>query len=479
MTNTNTIEKKTKWHLIWSRRYTPFVATSYFLTFLKDSPVWSKCQNKLFIPNGGLHSYYFSTVELDKICEKFEKYILKQNIQIFCNKYEKVFKEWLSRSAKINKQNFLKLSDTKLRKLVHEVATRLAYYGEWQFLAFIALEGLVKNAEKYVKSQSNLKDFYPSLSTPHRETKIMKARLELLKIVINSKKLKEGVKKYCIKYAWLNMYEFIDPALDPKEILKHLPTKLAAENELENYNKNRKENLKAFKLLLSKVKEQKYRKLLITANRFAYLKEMRDDYRRPSYLLFRPFWNEVAKRTKLSFKETNYLLADELEKAITKQNKKWQTLARERMKNFALELSNGNFFIYSDQKSINKLLLQVIPNSRNEHIVGTVAFPGKVTGRVKIVDHKDDFKKFAKGDVLVTAMTHPEFLPIIRQASATITDEGGIPCHAAIVAREMKKPCVIGTKTATKILKDGDLVEVDAINGIVNIIKRNDEKISK
>ncbi|PIY97194.1 MAG: hypothetical protein COY66_00870 [Candidatus Kerfeldbacteria bacterium CG_4_10_14_0_8_um_filter_42_10] len=328
-----------------------------------------------------------------------------------------------------------------------------------------------------VKSQPNLKNLFVSLSTPHRETKIMKARAELLRIIINCQKPKNQVEKYCAKYAWLNMYEFIDPVLDPKTMLKHLPTKSAAAKELNNYNQNRKENLKAFKLLLSKVKEPKQKKLLLAANRFAYLKEMRDDYRRPAYWAFRPFWKEIAKRTKLKFTETNYLLGNELEKAIIKPNKKWQTLARKRMKNFALELTEGKFFIHSDQKSINQLLSQVILNSPDKEIAGMVAFPGKIKGRVKIIYHKDDFKKFSKGEILITPMTHPEFLPIMRQASAVITDEGGITCHAAIVAREMKKPCIIGTKTATKVLKNGDFIEVDAVKGVVRIIKRNGKRI--
>lgn len=473
------IEEKTKWHLIWSRKYTPFVATSYFLTFLKDSRIWSTCQNKLFIPEGRLHSYYFNSDELDRICKKFERYLSKQDIQIFCDRYEGVFKEWLSWSEKVNKQNFSKISNKDLCELIHKVAARLVYYGEWQFLSFIALEGLVKNAEDFVKSQPNLKKLTSSLSTPHRETKIIKARLELLKIIIDSKELEEDTKRYCTKYAWLNMYEFIDSVLNPVEIIKHLPSQLAAKNELESYKKNRKENLHAFKLLLSQVKEPAYKKLLLAANKFAYLKEMRDDYRRPSYLLFRPFWIEIAKRTRMNFTETNYLLADELEEAIMKPNKKWRNLARERMKNFALELKNGKFFIYSKQKAIDELLSQVNTCSKSQEIIGKVAFPGKIQGRAKIVYHKDEFNKFTNDDILVTAMTHPEFLPIMRVASAIITDEGGVTCHAAIVAREMKKPCIIGTKRATKILKDGDLVEVDANNGVVKIIKRNDEKITK
>lgn len=69
-------------------------------------------------------------------------------------------------------------------------------------------------------------------------------------------------------------------------------------------------------------------------------------------------------------------------------------------------------------------------------------------------------------------MTSPWYLPAMKKATAIVTDEGGITCHAAIVSRELKKPCIIGTKIATKVLKDGDLVEVDANKGIVRIIKQ-------
>ncbi len=80
--------------------------------------------------------------------------------------------------------------------------------------------------------------------------------------------------------------------------------------------------------------------------------------------------------------------------------------------------------------------------------------------------------KVNKEDILVAPMTFPSFILAMEKASAFITDEGGILCHAAIVAREMNKPCIIGTKIATKVLRDGDLVEVDADKGVVKIIKR-------
>ncbi|MBA7490644.1 hypothetical protein ES702_01185 [subsurface metagenome] len=105
-------------------------------------------------------------------------------------------------------------------------------------------------------------------------------------------------------------------------------------------------------------------------------------------------------------------------------------------------------------------------------IKGNIANKGKVKGTAKIVMIRKEFDKFKKGDVLVASMTTPEYLPIMKIASAFVTDEGGIMCHAAIVSRELKKPCVIGTKIATQALKDGDKVEVDANKGIVKIIKK-------
>ncbi|HLB51034.1 MAG TPA: PEP-utilizing enzyme, partial [Patescibacteria group bacterium] len=85
---------------------------------------------------------------------------------------------------------------------------------------------------------------------------------------------------------------------------------------------------------------------------------------------------------------------------------------------------------------------------------------------------KSQIPELQRGEILVTAMTTPDYLPAMHQAAAFITDEGGITCHAAIVARELKKPCIIGTKIATQVLKDGMLVEIDADNGIVRIVEK-------
>jgi phosphohistidine swiveling domain-containing protein len=112
-----------------------------------------------------------------------------------------------------------------------------------------------------------------------------------------------------------------------------------------------------------------------------------------------------------------------------------------------------------------------LESTDNDQLGGQTAYKGKVIGKVKVIfDPVAEAHKVEEGDILVTGMTRPEYLPIMKKASAFITDAGGMLCHAAITARELKKPCIIGTKIATKILKDGDVVEVDAERGIVRKI---------
>lgn len=106
-----------------------------------------------------------------------------------------------------------------------------------------------------------------------------------------------------------------------------------------------------------------------------------------------------------------------------------------------------------------------------EIIKGQSARGGQVRGKIRIIFNKVQIKNFKTGEILVAPMTTPNYILAIKKAKAIITDEGGLLCHAAIIARELKKPCIIGTKIASQILKDGDLVEVDADKGLVRIIR--------
>ncbi|HEY7950411.1 MAG TPA: PEP-utilizing enzyme [Solirubrobacterales bacterium] len=111
--------------------------------------------------------------------------------------------------------------------------------------------------------------------------------------------------------------------------------------------------------------------------------------------------------------------------------------------------------------------------SSNE-LIGTAATTGSVTGRVRVIADLADIEQLKPGDVLVTSMTRPEMGVGLDRAAAFVTDEGGRMSHAAIIAREMGKPCIIGTGEATKVLRDGMVVEVDADAGLVTILSAAD-----
>ena len=153
-------------------------------------------------------------------------------------------------------------------------------------------------------------------------------------------------------------------------------------------------------------------------------------------------------------------------------------LINKRNKRSVWIFTNEGYCITSDQVYINKYLSLFDTPLANKEIKGYAASPGRAKGIVKIVLSEKDFWKIENGDILVTSMTRPEFMPVLHKAAAFLTDEGGITSHAAIVSREMRKPCIIGTKIATQVLKDGDLVEVDANTGIVRILKKRDEEHS-
>ncbi len=98
---------------------------------------------------------------------------------------------------------------------------------------------------------------------------------------------------------------------------------------------------------------------------------------------------------------------------------------------------------------------------------GLPASPGIGVGRVKLVLDMKDLGKVKQGDVLVTKMTTPDMVPAMKKASAIVTDEGGMTSHAAIVSRELGIPCIVGTQKATQLLKEGELITVDATRGVV------------
>jgi pyruvate, water dikinase len=100
-------------------------------------------------------------------------------------------------------------------------------------------------------------------------------------------------------------------------------------------------------------------------------------------------------------------------------------------------------------------------------VSGLGASPGSGHGNVRVLRSPEEGSQLKNGEVLVAPMTSPDWVPTIRRASALVTDSGGVTCHAAIVSRELRIPCVVGTRTATQLLRTGELVTVDGSKGRV------------
>ncbi|PIN86682.1 hypothetical protein COV19_03550 [Candidatus Woesearchaeota archaeon CG10_big_fil_rev_8_21_14_0_10_44_13] len=142
-----------------------------------------------------------------------------------------------------------------------------------------------------------------------------------------------------------------------------------------------------------------------------------------------------------------------------------------------------SFFMLVEKKGIEQHTGKKAAERRGEELLsafegitnftGTIASPGKEIGKAKVCfSSQDAIKKIGKGDILVASMTLPDYVPAMKKAAAIVTDEGGVTCHAAIVSRELKIPCIIGTGIATKVLKDGDYIEVNANHGVVRILEK-------
>jgi len=128
-----------------------------------------------------------------------------------------------------------------------------------------------------------------------------------------------------------------------------------------------------------------------------------------------------------------------------------------------IELASG--------KAAQKLHKQIeqLRGNENFDLRGQPACLGRITGKVRIVRGPEDFEKFKQGEILVAVMTRPEHVFLMKKAAGIITDEGGVTCHAAIVSRELNVPCIVGTQRATKLLKTGQEVELDAFHGLVKL----------
>lgn len=140
------------------------------------------------------------------------------------------------------------------------------------------------------------------------------------------------------------------------------------------------------------------------------------------------------------------------------------------------ERDAGKYFVYRNRGGSElvewvgdplRIVRALERTSTSYDLCGSAAFPGRVSGRARVILGNDVGIGFDEGDILISVSTNPALLPLMRKAGAIVTDEGGMMCHAAILARELKKPCVVGVRDATELIRDGEMIEVDAGSGRV------------
>lgn len=423
-------------------------------------------------------SYIFEKKEWNKFGEGLVEFAYKpKNMKALEKKYQLFAKNFLKSTEQFNKKINLETYDKFLKNyeimgagLVITLMLGRVVYEELQRV----LEGKV--------NQKDLDEVIGLLTYPEVHTPLSVSRIELLKIA--KKNIKDKSKLEKALDSWLKDFGQIpvnfaeEPWLldDAKKQLKEISKN--PEKVLKEIEKNHKDKILKRKRILKQINDIAVTNLSDALAKTTILNEFRKQVFCKVSLGYRDAYKKLAEKAGGShFRDCFHLTPTEMRNIILgkkvdilkikeerkdlvgcifDRNGKWKILPREDLKMF-LEDS-----IFKGEKDGVEVTL----------LKGQVANKGVARGVVKVIERRDEFGKFNPGDILVAPMTSVDYVPIMGVAGAFVTNEGGITSHASIVSREMNKPCIIGTKIATKVLKDGDFVEVDAEKGVVTILKR-------
>ena len=429
--------------------------------------LWPKqefIENSLFITNNFLKKEYFQG--------KIET-------------YETLTKNLNEQFNLIEKTDLSKLSD---QELVSDSGKFYEIFLDWWGFGQVA-ESIAAGSEFLLKDLNLKAGQINILSAPEEESYTVKEEKELLliaKLILDKNLISDlendpevitRIKKHQRAYFWINNNYLEVEYLDEQYFIKKI-------KEILEKNKNINETLTSFKELLLKIKENKenlFRELnfserdryvLELISYFVIFQDQRKALSIKAHYYLQKFIDEFAKRSNIEKELVKYALPHEYKNILNKKLNADEL--KKRTEYFAVIFSEEGYEIFNkeDAEKKEKELLGVVGGEVIE-LRGMGAMKGIVTGRAKIILHKEDFSKMQPGDVLVTTMTSPDFILSVKKATAIVTDEGGLTCHAAIITRELGIPSVIGTRFATRTIKDNDIIEVDATHSVVRIKKEN------
>ena len=301
------------------------------------------------------------------------------------------------------------------------------------------------------------------------------ARIEL-NLSSLPKKLAGDINKHYQKWRWLP-YMYVGPPYQMQEFLVRWQGLIKQKNQVAkmvNEAKQKKRKIdQEQKRILAKLKPDSKTRLQIKLVQYiVFIKGFRKDALYYGMYCYEPIFREISQRLLITIDQLRQLAPWEITEAL-RNNKVDQNNLNERKKFAVSYVTKNGIETLTGQRAwnfINKLEFEKVKTDNIEELSGTCACPGKARGQARIVNVPEEMSRMKKGDILVSHTTNPNIVPAMKKAAAIVTNSGGVTCHAAVVSRELKIPCVVGTKIATRALKDGDLIEVDATKGLVNKI---------
>jgi phosphohistidine swiveling domain-containing protein len=359
-------------------------------------------------------------------------------------------------------------------------------------LGRVGLDQLTARLKEIGTADSEIPEIAAIITYPSEKTPFFNSQIDLLKIGIEVQKNGlNGVDLSRKLDEWLSFHgyvpvNFCEEPQSKAELEAQLRDVLKGncEERLAMLEKQHEESISKAEKLLTKINDGEVRRLAHLLADVTTLNEFRKNIFCKVSLGYRPIFGKIVQKLGSSnWRDGFYLTSEEMLDVIGGKGIDLQALIKER-KRVAMYVDAKGELVFLPKEEVEKIYRivyeaksQPTPSTSLDGVIkGFSASRGKVRGIVKIILSSADFSKLLPGEILVTTMTSVDFVPVMERAGAFVTNEGGITSHASIVAREMKKPCIIGTKNATQILKDGDMVEVDAERGIVSIIHEMAEK---
>ena len=324
---------------------------------------------------------------------------------------------------------------------------------------------------KKIHDRQALNKALSALTTPERYSYLKLYEHDLARIATApASKRTAMIKKLIETYAWIR-YAFQGAPITAKDVRAQIMerTSDAWEKVLEgekSYAKEVKKN--KYEITRAAHLDEREQEYFEIGADIVFIKYFRKGVFAESYYCVEFLFKEIARRIGVERDDVSQMTAQEV-------------LAALRVRSFPKELlkgrwRNGVLFHYDGKTSAcasdAKRFLQRAGDAVNDkqELAGQVAYPGNVRGRARIINPPSELSQFQRGEIMVSRSTNPALISAMEKAAAIVTDLGGLTCHAAIVAREMKKPCVVGTKHATVLLKDGDMIVVDAEKGMITKI---------